>query len=137
MPWICPVCSRSFKNKNQAHSCEVKNLDDSFNKCEPIVKEIFDDLVGVLNGFGPYKISAVKNAIIISTKSTFLAVKLRKHAIDLEFLLDEAVVEFPIYKTVRVSKQRFAHFIRIYVKEDINPQLITLLNRSYELITNY
>jgi len=136
MTWICPECNRTFKNKNQDHSCVIKSIDDHFLNKPQIIKHVYDVLIHRIQDFGKMKIVAVVNAIICSSKSTFLVIKPKKNWIDIEFLLNEPIEEFPIHKTVKASNKRFAHFIRIGIPDEIDDQLISWLKRSYEIITD-
>lgn len=134
MSWNCPNCNRSFKNPSQPHSCIVTGIDDHFVKKDVIVRNIFDKLEKELIKFGKVKINPTKHAIIVSSKSTFLAIKPKKTMLDIEFLLGNAVEGYPIYKIFKVSKNRFAHFIHLEYIEQVDRKLISLLKQSYKII---
>lgn len=134
MPWICPNCNRRFKNPNQPHSCIVNSIDDHFIKKNIIVREIYNKIEKEILKFGNIKINPTKYAIIVSSKSTFLAIKPRKTMLDIEFLLDKAVEGHPVYKIFKVSKNRFAHFIHLEYIQQVDKNLILLLKKSYKTI---
>jgi hypothetical protein len=134
MPWICPNCKRSFKNPSQPHSCIVTGIDDHFVKKDILVRDIFCKLEKAIIKFGNVKINPTKHAIIVSSKSTFLAIKPRKTMLDIEFLLDKATEGYPVYKIFKVSKNRFAHFIHLEYIEQVDRKLISLLKQSYKTI---
>ncbi len=67
------------------------------------------------------------------SKSTFAAVKPKQEWIDLEFLLDEKVEQYPIHKTFRANKSRVAHFVRLENPRDVNARLLFWLKQSYDL----
>ena len=133
MSWICPKCSRSFKVLNQSHSCEVTSLDYHFSEKGPVIRSIYEKIIRVVEVCGPVNISFVKNAIIIAAKSTFLAIKPKKTYVDLEFLLNEEILDFPIHKTFRVSKNKVAHFIKIETPEEIDGSVTSWLQRAYRI----
>ncbi|PLW95686.1 MAG: hypothetical protein C0591_10685 [Marinilabiliales bacterium] len=135
MSWTCPECKRTFKKKNQSHSCVNKSLDAHFLKKEPQVRATYDALENRLKSIIVFQVSPVVNAIMFTSESTFLAIKPKKRWIDLEFALDYEANEFPIHKIVRISKTRFAHFIRIQEPRDIDDQLIGWIKKAYELIS--
>jgi hypothetical protein len=87
-----------------------------------------------VTAFGKVNISSVKNAIIVSSTSTFLAVKPKRDHADIEFLLDHEVNEFPVLKTFRVSRSRVAHFTRIGDPGDVDEQLMGWLKEAYETV---
>jgi hypothetical protein len=134
MPWICPNCSRSFKNPNQPHSCIVTGIDDHFKRKDIMVRDIFDKLYKHVSKFGNVKFNPTKHAIIVSSKSTFLAIKPRKTILDIEFLLEDEMEVYPVHKIFRVSKNRVAHFIHLETAEQVDKKLISLIKQAYKTI---
>lgn len=134
-PWTCPECHRPFLHTNQVHSCvsidPYAHLDDK----DPNVRKTYDKLQHVVMKFGNVKISPTKSTIMFVSKSTFLAVKPKKEWLDIEFLLDKEVHEYPVHKVVRSNKSRVAHFVRLEKPKDLTAKLIALLKISYK-ITN-
>lgn len=124
---------RTFKNTNQWHSCVNINLDEHFINKEPGVRTTYVRLESTLKTFGDFQVSPVINAILFSAVSTFLAVKPKSKWLDLEFVLDYQADEFPIHKTIQVSKNRYAHFVRIQNPEEVDEQLIRWIKKAYEL----
>ena len=133
MPWTCPKCKRSFKNKNQSHSCVRINPDDHFVGKDPRVKRVYDALLREVGRFGPVDVSPVRIGIMLKGASTFLAVKPKQKWIDIEFALDEPIEEYPVHKTVQYAKGRWAHFIRLEHPKDVTKKLVGWLKRSYIL----
>ncbi len=87
--------------------------------------------------FGKFREEAVlPDVIFFKTKSTFLAVKVKKAWLDIEFFLDHLEDEAPVKKYLKTSKHRFAHLVSIDGKEDIDQQLIDWIKASYDLITS-
>jgi len=134
MAWTCPQCHRQFRNKNQAHSCALTDPDTHFLACSPQVEASCRLLLDKVKEFGRINITSVKNAILISSKSTFLAIKTKKDHAGIEFLLDHEISEFPINKTFRVSRSRVAHFIRIGEPGDVDEQLMRWIRQAYDTV---
>ena len=130
MSWKCPRCGRNFKVPNQSHSCEITNADHHFSGKDPVIREIFDKIIRALEGCGPLNINYVKHAIIVMAKSTFLAIKPRKTYVDIEFLLNVEINEFPIHKTFRVSKNKVAHFIKVESPDEIDDTVTLWLQKA-------
>jgi predicted transport protein len=125
--WNCPNCGRSFRNTNQDHSCLITDLESHFvNKQQNVIDTftVIRDEVMKLEGV---KISSVKNAILFQAKSNFLAIKSKKSHLDIEFVLDEKVEEFLIFKTVQKTKSKCAHFVRLEWPEELDEQLLNWL----------
>ncbi len=122
--WNCPNCSRTFRNTNQDHSCMITDIESHFVNKEQNVIEIFKVIKTEVMKFEGVKINPVKNAILFQAKSNFLAVKPKKSHLDIEFVLNRKVEEFPIYKTVQATKLKFAHFVRLDSLDEVDNQLI-------------
>lgn len=131
--WHCPRCHRPFKHKNQAHSCVSLSPDIHLDNRSPNVRRVYDTLADHVQGFGEVKISTTKSTIMFVARSTFLAVKPKHNWLDIEFLLDEEVNEYPITKTFRANKSRVAHFVRLESPKDVTRKLLCLLKQSYNL----
>jgi hypothetical protein len=131
--WTCPYCNRPFKHKNQAHSCVVIDAETHIENKSPNVKKIYDKLWKEVKKFGNVRVSPTKSTIMFVSKSTFVAVKPKKDWIDIEFLLDREVNEYPIHKTFRANKSRVAHFVRLESPNDVSARLVRWLKASYDI----
>ena len=134
MTWTCPDCGKSFRNKNQWHSCYTLNLEDHLQNKPLRIRELIINLITELKTFGPIEINPVKSVIQVKAGATFLSIKPKKEYAELEFQLGEKVDEFPIHRTIRISCNRVLHFMCIQSKEDINNQLLKWLKASYMLV---
>jgi len=132
--WVCPDCGRQFKHKNQAHSCVRLNPDDHFIGKDPKVRATYDKLLREVEKFGDVNVSSVKIGMMLKAPSTFVAVKPKKSWVDIEFILDEEINQFPVHKTFRYTKGRFAHFVRLEGPKDVSKKLLGWLKRSYLLV---
>lgn len=134
--WVCSGCGRQFKHRNQAHSCVRLDPYDHFIGKDPKVRATYDKLLREVKKFGDVNISPVKVGVMFRGVSTFVAVKPKKMWTDLEFILDEEISEFPVHKTFRYTKGRFAHFVRLEGPNDVSKKLLRWLERSYLLVNN-
>ncbi len=132
--WKCPTCDRRFSNANQAHSCEVFDEAYHFANKPGEVKDIYLEISKQLIHFENIRISYVKNAITFAGDATFLAIKPKKKCLEIEFLLDETIIDASIYKTINLSAKRIAHYVRVKHKQDVNKQLIGWIKRAYEIV---
>lgn len=134
MPWICPICNRTFHKASQSHSCELYSVEMHLRGRDENIINAYNKLMSVVNSFGPLQISPTKHAIIVASRSTFLALKPKKNILDIEFLLSREVNEFPVHKTFRVSKKRVAHFVRVDKSDQIDKQLVSWLKEAFETV---
>jgi hypothetical protein len=131
--WTCPECNRKFRVTNQPHSCYLTAPDHHFKDKPEEIRKIYDKIRLFLDGCGPHSVTFVKNAIIVSGISTFMAIKPRKEYIDIEFILAEESCEFPVHKTVRVSKYKVAHFVKLGSAEEFDGPVKNWIREAYEL----
>lgn len=81
--------------------------------------------------FGKMNIRAVKNGVMFSVKTTFLALKPHSTYLAVEFSGEKKIDEFPIEKCVKISKTEYAHIMRIQELDEIDQQLLKWLNDAY------
>ena len=134
--WTCPKCKRSFKRKDQQHTCTLISKESLFTKRPRELKNLYLKVVKEVKKFGDYREETVHpDVIFFKTKSTFLAVKVKKDHLDIEFFLDHLEDIPPVSKYLQTSKYRVAHVVPIDNEEEINEQLIGWLKLSYELVS--
>lgn len=133
--WTCPKCNRSFRNTNQNHSCILISKENLFVKRPAALKSLYDKIVSVVKDLGEYREETVlPDVIFFKTKATFLAVKVKKDHLEVEFFLDHHEDDPSIAKWLQTSKNRFAHVVKIDSEEEINRQLKEWMGHSYYLV---
>ena len=113
--------------------CVQRYANTHLENKSPNVRNIYKKLLKAVTKFGDVTVSPTKSTIMFVSNSTFVAVKPKRNWIDIEFLLDEEVNEFPIHKTFRANKSRVAHFVRLERPKDVNARLVGWLRASYIL----
>jgi hypothetical protein len=101
---------------------------------DPRVKATYDLLVREVMKFGNVHVSPVEIGVMLKAASTFVAVKPKRSWVDIEFILDEEITEYPVHRAVRYTKGRFAHFVRLESPKEVTRKLLGWLKRSYTLI---
>jgi len=134
--WVCPTCGREFKRKDQQHTCTLITKETLFAKRPPRLKDLYDKIVRRVRTLGAYREETVEpDVIFFKTKSTFLAVKVKKDHLDVEFFLDHLEDAPPVSKYLQTSKNRVAHIVPIDSSDEINDQLINWIKSSYSLVS--
>jgi len=134
--WTCPKCRRKFKRKDQRHACTLISKETLFAKRPPGLKNLYNKIVKEVKRIGEYREEAVNpDVIFFKTKSSFLAVKVKKDHLDIEFFLDHLEDVPPISKYLQTSKKRVAHVVPVDSTEEINEQLISWIKSSYKLVS--
>lgn len=78
------------------------------------------------------QIRAVKNGVMFSVRSTFLALKPHSNYLAIEFAGGSAHDEFPVEKCVQISKTEFAHILRVEKISEVDNQLTRWLREAYD-----
>lgn len=134
--WNCPKCKRSFRNTNQSHSCKPLLKEPITEKLPPGLEEIYKKINTTVKSFGKHRKEVLNNnTVFFKTKSTFLAVKIRKTFLEVEFYLDHKIDTPVVSKFLQTSKNRFAYVVPVDEPGDINHQLLHWLKFSYDLIS--
>ncbi len=136
MPWTCPKCERQFKHEIPYHSCVKVNVASHFINKQPNVRAVYNKILKEATKFGTVNVSPVKSGIYLKRVSSFLGIRLSKTWVDLDFFLPEETSEFPIYKTMRYTKSKTVHFVRLENPKEVDRQLVRWLKISYDLAGN-
>ena len=137
MSWTCSNCGKTFAKENQSHKCEKVELATLFENRAPHLESLFEGLLAQLAGIGEFEITTSKKAITLYAPShkAFLGVDLKKKFFDIWFVLGESYEEFPVYKVVKPSTYRFAHFVRITQHEDLKMLPLHVIQMAYERVS--
>jgi hypothetical protein len=100
----------------------------------PQVVATFDKLMRELGKFGEITINPVKTSVQVKAGATFLSIRPKKEYTEIEFQLGEELDKFPVYKNIRISKNRVLHFAVLKNPQEVNTRLVSWLKKSYELV---
>ena len=133
--WTCPNCKRSFRNTNQGHSCTQVLNNNVFAGRPAFLKKLYDQIIAEVKQIGSYREETVSPGVIyFKTKSTFLALKVKKTYLEVEFFLDHHADDPSIASWLQTSKHRFVHVVKLDGEYDITNQLAAWIKHSYHLI---
>lgn len=130
MSWICPNCEREFRTTNQFHSCEQSTIEQHIEGKPEFIVEIFHTILNLVTSFGEVELLPLKTSIQVRTKSTFLAIYLKRNKVHLEFQLGHESKIKQIAKTIRISKRRVFHHADIFLVDDIDNKLASELKEA-------
>lgn len=133
MSWTCPNCNRKFHTERKYHSCDVISLEDHLQKVSPAIRELTEDILTFVRKWKGTQVNPLKSTILVTAGTNFLSLKPRKNSIDIEFILEEEVNEFPVYKIISYGKIKRVHFVKIDSQEDFNSQLKRWIQAAYQI----
>lgn len=133
MSWKCPDCKKTFKNKNQWHSCVKYTVADHFEGKDPSLKAAYDIVEAHVKSLGKYDVNPVKSCILLKTDTNFLEIKLTRKAMSVSFSLDHPEDEFPVVKVLHYSKNRYLHTVKLDHPDEVDRQLLDWISEAYAL----
>jgi hypothetical protein len=128
--WTCPKCGRQFARTGQSHSCKPFALEQHFEGKESS-KPLYNKFKkAVKENTGPFKVESLECCIHFVKTSTFLAVKIMKNKIRVDFSLDHKIKSKRIVKSLQMSANRFLYVIDIADENQINKELLEWISES-------
>src|SRR5262249_20295007 len=108
-------------------------VEDQFVGKTPVVRAIYDRLLSEAKTLGPFDEEAKKTCIHLSNGSAFVGIHTRKAAVVITVRSDHEIKSPRIQKALRASKSRFYLDLRLEGPDEVNPELVAWLRKSYEL----
>jgi hypothetical protein len=98
-----------------------------------MVRELYDQLLGVLRQFGPVTAHAVKTRIVFQAETQFAAAIPRKRWLE-GYLWLRRRAEHPTIRRVEMGVFRdYGHVFQLRRPEDLDDALVALLHEAYLL----
>jgi hypothetical protein len=117
--WPCPACGRAFANANQSHACGRYALDDHFAGKPPLVRDIYEAFLAMIEELGPVTVLPEKTRIAFQTRMSFAQLTVRRHWVLGHFVLARRVDD-PVFTRVDTfSLRNHAHHFRLDSPEQV------------------
>jgi len=112
---------------------ETYSVNDHFVNKDPSVRALYDELLSILQTFGPLAEDPKKTSIHLNRKSALAGVETRKDGLLLNIKSDHQIKGPRIEKAEQVSAKRFHHKVRISSPMDLDEELKAWLREAYLL----
>jgi hypothetical protein len=112
---------------------ETYTVNEHFINKDASVRALYDQLVSLLQSFGPIQEDPKKTSIHLNRKSALAGVETRKDYLLLNIKSNHAIKNPRIVKAEQVSAKRFHHKVRISSPNDLDEELKTWLEEAYLL----
>lgn len=112
---------------------ERYSVNDHFIKKDPFVRALYDQLLSILQSFGPVAEDPKKTSIHLNRKSALAGVETRKDGLLLNIKSDQQIKSTRIEKAEQISAKRFHHKVRISSPKDLDEELQDWLREAYLL----
>ena len=112
---------------------EIYSVSDHFVNKDPSVRELYDQLVSLLQTFGPVEEDPKKTSIHLNHKSALAGVETRRNNFLLTIKSDHLIKSPRVEKVEKISSKRFYHKVRISSPKDFDEELRVWLKEAYLL----
>jgi hypothetical protein len=131
--WTCPKCKRQFERQGQSHSCKPYPLEKHFEN-KPAGKILYEKFRGaVKREVGSFKIESLECCIHFVSTSTFVAVKILRDKIRVDFSLSRKIINKRIAQNMQLSANRYLYYVDISSKDEIDKELIGWIWEAHEI----
>jgi Domain of unknown function (DUF5655) len=117
--WPCPACGRDFANANQSHACGRHQLESHFAGKPPLVRDIYDAFLAMLEEIGPVTVLPEKTRIAFQTRMSFAQLTVRRHWVIGHFVLARRVEDALFTKVETFSPRNHVHHFRLDSPEEV------------------
>ena len=132
--WTCPVCGRTFANRNQSHACGgLVPLDRHFEGSDPAVRAAFDRLLAAVREVGPVTVLPERTRIALHVRMSFAALVPRRRWLDGHVVLARRL-ESPRFRRIETySPRNVVHLFRLRGPDDVDEEVRSWLAEAYEV----
>ena len=131
--WTCPKCGRQFERQGQSHSCRPYALEQHFIQKETgrLLYEVFKKAVE--KQVGAFKIESLECCIHFVSTSAFVAVKIFKDKIRVDFSLSSPLKNERFSQYIQMSAHRYLYYVDITTVDEIDDELMRWVQEAYDL----
>ena len=117
--WRCEACGRSFANRNQTHSCATWTLERHFSGRDPVVRDIFDAFLAMLEESGPVTVLPEKTRIAFQARMSFAQLTTRRAWVSGHFVLGRRIEDPAIGRIECLSRRNHVHHFRLVSPREV------------------
>jgi hypothetical protein len=130
--WVCPQCGHKFVTAKTWHSCSRYPLSHHFKDKDPVVQEVFTDLLKLIEGFGKVTVIPQKTRICFQVRVRFVSAMARKRWLDCGLWLKRRADHPLFYKIEVYGRRDHVHRFRLTRPHDLrDAKLRELLREGY------
>jgi hypothetical protein len=130
--WICPKCGHRFVTANIWHSCSRYPLSHHFKGRDPIVRDLFESYLSLVESFGPVTVIPQKTRIAFQVRVRFAGAVTRKSWLDCALWLKRRADHPLFYKTESLGTLGHIYRFRLTGSEQLrDKKLQALLREAY------
>jgi len=129
--WTCPRCGHDFVTRNMSHSCARHELGDAFAGKPPFVRELFDRLRAMVEGFGPVTLVPYRDKVAFMVRVRFGGAVPRRGWLEVAFWLPRRFDHPRFTKVETLYPTAHVYRLRVTDARDLDPELEGWLREAY------
>ena len=129
--WTCPKCGYRFVTQNMWHSCSNYSLDYHFAGKQPIVREVFDRLLALVQQWGPVTVIPQKTRIAIQARVRFAGGVARKNWFDAALWLTRRAEHSRLRRVETFGPNSYGLHFRLTRPQDLDEDFAALVREAY------
>ena len=132
--WQCPICGRTFANRNQTHTCSpLGDLEHHFRGKSPEVRATFDAIVDAVAQFGPATVLSERTRIALHARMSFAAFMPRRDWLNGHLVLARQIDNPRFSRIETFSPRNVLHAFRLSSPAEVDAEFIGWLAEAYEV----
>jgi hypothetical protein len=120
-----------YRPTDRGHRMETSAL---FEDREPLVKELYEELLKRIQMFGPVEVQTKKSSIHLVNRVAFLGVHPKKGLLELNIVSEKPIKHTKVLKTEQISRGRCHNRIRLTKMNEIDLDLMKLIHDAYDFL---
>ena len=133
MSWSCPDCVRTFAQRPTLHSCVPSDVQAALRDVQPVLLPVVHRLMALVDDWPDVRWEFASGSFMAKVPTTFLRVRPRSRDVQVTFMLDRVVDEFPVTEHIQQSARRVAHAVHVDDPAQVDGQLLNWLREAHAL----
>ena len=133
MSWSCPDCARIFAQRPTLHSCVPSDVQAALRDVQPVLLPVVHRLMALVDDWPDVRWEFASGSFMAKVPTTFLRVRPRSRDVQVTFMLDRVVDEFPVTEHIQQSARRVAHAVHVDDPAQVDGQLLNWLREAHAL----
>jgi predicted transport protein len=131
MTWVCPRCSRTFRQANQRHACGVGSAASLLKDRPPALAALYQKLESTLKRFGGVEVVTLNRYALFRTTRIFADLTVMRDALRVVIHLGRKV-SASYFTKIGPSGNRISHVALVRTAADLRA-ILPFLREAFDL----
>jgi Domain of unknown function (DUF5655) len=129
--WKCPRCDRTFRQRNQRHTCGTGSAEDLLKDRPPALAGLYAELGKTVRGFGKVEVVTRNRYALFRTTRIFADLTVMRDVLRLVIHLDRRAPD-PHFMKIGQSGKRISHVALVRTAKELRA-LVPYLREAFDL----